>query len=423
MTLSSSIAERANRSCGWPRPESLVESVKPRQTAVLAGRQDAQVAESELNRESWDFSGEPTQNLLHNLHPYPARFIPQIPRRCIERWSEPGDLILDPFCGSGTSLLEAKLTGRDSIGVDNNGVATLVATAKILNYRERDFEALVALAREINCTLDEASPAMLGSLARSLPDAPAYAGIEKWFDPVAVNELRWMRCQLESLPENARCLGMAVFSSLVVRASRQDSDTRYVATSRAYTPNYAVRTWTTRIPNVVARAKETVAQSRPSSHTVLTQDSRQLGSVRDGSVALIVTSPPYLNAYDYHKYHRHRLHWIRADIPLARDVEIGKHDTFTRRGATPGAYLRDLTVCLREWSRVLVPRGRAVVVVGDAIVSGEFVPVGDTLVELAGRAGLQLEARWLRNLDRARKSFNRQARIKREHVLLFRKSE
>jgi hypothetical protein len=72
--------------------------------------------------------------------------------------------------------------------------------------------------------------------------------------------------------------------------------------------------------------------------TVYLADSRHISVVPDSSVDFIVTSPPYLNTYDYHKYHRHRIHWINGDVAFARDQEIGKHDTFTKRFSIPDPY-------------------------------------------------------------------------------------
>ena len=111
-----------------------------------------------------------------------------------------------------------------------------------------------------------------------------------------------------------------------------------------------------------------------------------------------------------------------AVVYAARDTEIGKHDVYTRRGAKPDSFFEDLTVCLHQWRRVLVDNGRALVLIGDGIVSGEFVPVGDRLVELARDVGFKLERRWVRQIDSSSKSFNHQARMKREHVLLFQKA-
>jgi len=67
----------------------------------------------------WDFKGEDTKEHLHALHPYPARFIPQIPRKAILMYSKSGEVVLDPFCGCGTTLLESILLGRQAVGVDN----------------------------------------------------------------------------------------------------------------------------------------------------------------------------------------------------------------------------------------------------------------------------------------------------------------
>jgi DNA modification methylase len=137
-------------------------------------------------------------------------------------------------------------------------------------------------------------------------------------------------------------------------------------------------------------------------------------------VKLIVTSPPYLNAYDYHKYHRQRLHLIRGDIEFARKREIGSHDEFTKKNATPDKYFEDMTSCLREWERVLVSNGRCLVLIGDAIVSKTPVRVADTLVDIAQEIGLRLDERWIRTVKGTRRSFNvKNSRMTHEHGLVF----
>src|ERR1019366_946110 len=94
----------------------------------------------------WNFHDEDTNEHLHTLHPYPAKFIPQIPRTAIARWSKRGNLVYDPFCGCGTTLLEASLAGRPSIGTDNNAVAILVARAKTTLYSPADLDRLTTFA-------------------------------------------------------------------------------------------------------------------------------------------------------------------------------------------------------------------------------------------------------------------------------------
>ena len=71
-----------------------------------------------------------TNYLTHGLHPYPAKFIPQIPNILIKEFTKPKDVVLDPFCGSGTSLVESKLLGRNSIGIDLHPLAAFLSKVK-----------------------------------------------------------------------------------------------------------------------------------------------------------------------------------------------------------------------------------------------------------------------------------------------------
>ncbi len=359
----------------------------------------------------WDFHGVETQEHLHALHPYPARFIPQIPRRAIGQWSREGERVLDPFAGGGTTLLEAMLCGRPSVGVDNNAVAHLVARAKTQRYQARDLARLRRFVRAVEA----------GELEGLEPVVPDYPNREHWFCDAALDDLGRLRAGIARLPPRPRLFALAVLSSVVLRASRQDSDTRYARVEREYPAGRATRWFGKRLANGVERLASVLPRPRADCDCHLA-DGRELKFIEDASIDLLITSPPYLNAYDYHKYHRHRLHWIGGDVDMARDLEIGKHDTFTRKGARPEPYFDDMAACFGEWARVLRPGARAVIVVGDAIVSGTPVAVADRLATLLEARGLPLEERFVRRLDTARKSFNQRARIDREHVLVARRA-
>jgi len=390
-----------------------------RQSMELASRLDLQIGNTSLLRkENWDFADESTRYLLHNIHPYAAKFIPQIPRRAISRWSESGDLVIDPFCGSGTALLESALAGRNSIGIDNNAVATLVAKAKVSVYKERDLQKLEEMVMLLSDYVNKIPKSKIKQALKRVPDYPYRA---KWFEDNAIIELGFIKNHISELRGSSKLLALAVFSAVVTIVSRQDSETRYAAIEKPFVPGSAIKKWVFKMEGTIRNARETSKLICSSKNLVYTDDSRRMSFVKDESVKLLITSPPYLNAYDYHKYHRHRLHWIDGDVEFARDNEIGKHDTFTRPNATPEPFFNDLRMCMKEWERILEPRGRAFVVIGDSIVSGQFVPVGDTLVKIAKEIGLELESRWIRNLAATRKSFNKDARIKREHLLLFKK--
>jgi DNA modification methylase len=222
------------------------------------------------------------------------------------------------------------------------------------------------------------------------------------------------------LPDKPRLLAMAVLSAIIVNVSYQDSDTRYSRKVRSYHQGYAIRYYKNKLKDVLFRLEEIEKLPREKCEVRL-GDSRNLDWIADNSIRLIVTSPPYLNAYDYHKYHRHRLHWINGDINFARDIEIGKHDDFSRPEAKPDQYFKDMRKCFVEWYRVLSVGSRALIVIGDAIVSGKPVSVGDEFTGLCKEIGFKVDSHWIRKINKNKKSFNRQARIDEEHLILIRK--
>jgi len=80
--------------------------------------------------EDWDFRDSDINYFTHGLHPYPAKMIPPIAERLLKRYASPGDLVLDPFCGSGGVLVESRLAGMNSIGIDLNPLACLLSEIK-----------------------------------------------------------------------------------------------------------------------------------------------------------------------------------------------------------------------------------------------------------------------------------------------------
>ena len=82
----------------------------------------------------WDFRKEDTKEFTHCFHIYPAMMIPQVARGLIELYGKEGDLLFDPYCGSGTSLVEGRLAGMNVYGTDLNPTARLIARAKAINY-------------------------------------------------------------------------------------------------------------------------------------------------------------------------------------------------------------------------------------------------------------------------------------------------
>jgi hypothetical protein len=84
----------------------------------------------------------PISGLTHNFYRYPARFSPKLVRAVIDTFTEPGDLVLDPFVGGGTTLVESLASGRNAIGADLSSLATFVSEVKTTIYSEEEFSRL-----------------------------------------------------------------------------------------------------------------------------------------------------------------------------------------------------------------------------------------------------------------------------------------
>ncbi len=92
-----------------------------------------------LSKIDWDFKDFTTQYLTHTFHSYPARFIPQIPLTFIKLFTDEREVILDPFCGCGTTLVESFLNNRNSIGNDFNPLAALISKVKTTLIEDTQF--------------------------------------------------------------------------------------------------------------------------------------------------------------------------------------------------------------------------------------------------------------------------------------------
>src|SRR4030066_1829444 len=102
----------------------LSQNSEERDTRRLPGAVD-------LSGEFRKYIGKQVSYATHGIHRYPAKFIPQIPRYCLESYSKKGDDVLDPFMGSGTTLLESYIAGRNSYGIDIHPLAKLITKANV----------------------------------------------------------------------------------------------------------------------------------------------------------------------------------------------------------------------------------------------------------------------------------------------------
>jgi site-specific DNA-methyltransferase (cytosine-N4-specific) len=353
--------------------------------------------------------------LTHGLHPYPAKFIPHIPRALLEGLAPPGGLVLDPMCGSGTTLVEGTLLGYPTIGTDLNPIAVLATKAKTLRLDQ-------SVIREIErflVRLDDESPLQTNDWVASA--AFSFRNHDKWFTPWVAEELSHVLGQATALSTEANLLVRATLSAIVVAVSNQESETRWCAKPNPILPGETIRRFSERLRGALTDSHLYSAMSKAPSE-VWRADTRSL-PLPDSSVDTIITSPPYANSHDYYLYNKLRMFVLGYDVLSVQLAEIGSRNKHSDLRAPIDDYLGAMKEAFTEWRRVLIAGGRAAVVVGDAVIRGEFFDMGEELASVAAGVGLALEQQFRFAHRRFNSTFQRGFGTqynKHTHVLIFR---
>lgn len=376
-----------------------------------------------LNTVGWDYQDAKSNDYTHGLHPYPAKFIPQIPRRLIQELSAEGEIIADIFCGSGTTLVEALLLNRHAIGVDANPIACLISRAKTAKLTASDLNSLSLLDEHlVELQIDLQQETRLfppREWPRQLPmDSKS---LEFWFEPQVILELAAIRGLIDDLADVPRLLAQAALSSIIVRVSKQDSDTRYVRREKNIPPGKTVRAFLKSLRATKDMSLKFTSDTQASFSAQVFEEN-VLSSPDIGIVDMVVCSPPYPNAYSYHLYHRTRMLWLGFDSEAFKKIEIGSHRKYSSsNGATAQTFLTEMHHVLAWVAKILKRHGYACFVIGDSIVRGELVRNDLILREAAQEAGFTVEAVLERQLQATRKAFNPKiGKITSERILVFR---
>jgi len=372
----------------------------------------------------WSFTTEDTGFLTHDLHPYPAKFIPQIPGHCIAQLSMPGELVLDPFGGSGTTALEAVRLGRRALSMDANAVASLIGRVKTCNLDRKAARDLHAIRSALATRLVDL-PAADVLCTENINFIPDIHNIDKWFPITSRGELAAIRSRIAKMEsEKARDLALLALSRIVLAVSFQDSETRYSSKPHDIPEGETLKRFLVALDDIVRNVVRTQAALRYGVCEFVTADTRGLGGGirKPDSVDLIVTSPPYGNANDYHLYHRFRLLWLGHDPLQLGKIEIGSHLRHQKESSGFDSYLAEMDQSLSGMFRLLRPGRYAVLVVGDAIYGKVLYPAAEALSEVGGKIGFETVCIIERQIHSTRRSFVAAGRrATTEKLLVFRK--
>jgi hypothetical protein len=417
--------------------------------------------------------------LTHYLFRYPAKFHPPVVRALLDTYTAPGSRVLDPFCGSGTLLVEAVVSGRNAIGVDVDPVAVAVSNAKSRRYRadllalsaQSLREALASLRRPAaeyeNRKFNDLNDAQYEKELRQVAEwVPAVPNLLHWFRRYVVIDLARIRRAIHSVdvPEPHRRLLEVVFASIIRNASNADPVPvsglevtshmkRRDAAGRVVDPFALFERALSKALKMTAEfAKH--ARDGVAAHAVL-GDATDAVSVVDGPFDALITSPPYHGAVDYYRRHQLEMFWLghvgdqkdrldlleryigRPKVPqrhpfvseaslstaLAKEWETKMRSTDAGRADAFRHYMVAMTRCFDELTTLLPPGAPALFIVGHSAWNGSEVPTTDLFAEIAGDA-FDLQELLTYPVKNRYMSYARRndAGISREYVLVFRRT-
>jgi DNA modification methylase len=385
---------------------------------------DPETLFTELKGQDWAFTDDDTRYLTHDLHPYPAKFIPQIPAQLITRLSMRGDVVFDPFGGSATTAVEAVRLGRRAVSLDANPLSVLIGRVKtgfMTPDVRADLKQLIAAVEGHIISIKTRPSTFVDELTQYHKFVPEIPNREKWFSDVAAGEFALLRFLIEQTTSDlSRDTADLAFSRIVVRISNQESETRYVAVPNNITPTLTLRAYLESLKTVMRRLETASVDLQYADAKFLIGDSRKdlPSALGENSVDLIVTSPPYPNATDYHLYHRFRLFWLGFDPRELGRIEIGSHLRHQYNGTGFEEYKRDMTFALEGCAKVLQPGRYAVFVAGDALFKGDLFSTSTAICDSARSAGLSVIGVIDRPIHQTKRSFAKPARRARAEQLV-----
>lgn len=369
---------------------------------------------------SWEYQESDTQYLTHNIHRYSGKFIPQIADRAIETLTNVGDIVLDPYCGSGTTLLECAKLQRRAIGIDLNPLAILISNCKVTPISLNDLHGLKEKIGHIISLLSKSTNQEmfpnpdLETIERSASTDPRMSDewYLKWFGEQTLNELIIIEYAINTIQKiEVRNLALLALSNILRRVSRAATGYPNVM----FDKNALIRPKPSKL--YIRELENTCSQvSELENHcSGLTSVNATLGNATalpldDNSVDAVITHPPYIGSIPYAEYGLLSIKWLGHD-----PKELDKKLTGGKRQSSDVVSRFEIGYkgMLNEAYRVLKNEKYIFLMVGDPVVKGKFIDLADMTHRFAVEAGFKHVVTTTRN------GVNRRANKMGHETLLF----
>jgi len=372
---------------------------------------------------SWDFRGEKTKSCTHGLHSYPAMFIPQVARRLLRTYSKKNDTVCDIFCGSGTALVESRLLGRNSYGIDLNPLAIFLAKVKTTKLEP------MKLTREYFDLINRIEKDNQKDIR-----IPNFFNLDFWFKKKVIVKLAKIKNSINKIEnKDIRNFFLVSFSETV----RLASNTKNGEFKLVRIPQEKLEDFDPNVLEIFRKKTESningmMDYNKKVNNNVWTKiiygDSSKNNGIKNNSIDCIVTSPPYGDSKTtvaYGQFSRLSAQWIDIfDDPneasgvdnqlLGGNVlketaqnlnskylktvlsEIGKQDH--KRARDVLSFFIDLEKCLKRAYGMLKKNKYFCLVIGNRKVKQVRIPTDFIIAELGEKIGFRCKDIFVRNI-------------------------
>ena len=369
----------------------------------------------------WELEDANTRYYTHGYHPYSSKYIPQIPNQLISKFTEKNDLVLDTFMGSGTTLVESKILGRNAIGIDVNPLACLISKVKTTTIKKSELveisKILISLKEDIldlrgNTTAfnnGEKKAIIDNSISKTL-----HPNIVKWYHQNVIHELLTIKSRIDTVEnKDVKDFLLVSLSSILRGVSNATSGFgNLMINKQAFPKTRIYEKFVIVVRDMLKSMSEFNKEATNSDIRIINHDSRRIEFIDDETIDFICTHPPYMAAVPYAEYQKLSLWWLGfSQYELEKRLIGGRRS----RADTPDRFFHDINMALMEMNRVLRKKKYCCIIIGNPVYNSKIWKLNDFIKKDATDIGFIL----LTEINR-RKYRSTMGKMKEEFILIFR---
>ena len=375
----------------------------------------------------------------HYIHKYPAKLIPHIPNYLINKYTQEKDMILDPFCGSGTTLLESILCNRHAFGIELNPIGRLISQVKTTPLNIVELKDVSHDCYELikDCTN---------------PIIPEFENRDLWFTKKTQKELAKIKSSIDALctTDDIRNFFLVCFSSIIFKVSNAEPRDIMPKLSKNPIQHNVLNEFLRQLDFNIARITE--LENVKTKSRLIGENAKKINL--NCRVNMIITSPPYLSAMQYFRTTKLEYYWLRnGEVKQYRElarqsihgelssgvykklqfINIPEIDNFILKiykkspqyGLKVSMYFSEMNKILQKLFGVLHNDGYLAMIIGNSKILEQRAPLNSFIVKMGEQIGFEFQLELLDAIKFHRlgiKRSNKTNRIYNEHVILLKKS-